>query len=197
MLASLAMIGPSGLQSVLHLWGLYAAGRASNWVEGMLNFRMLGLHLSTVLPPGIVWPLVGIVMSACVVLALLTWRRPVDVRSPTFAVATLGILAATVSVAWHAHIHMAMLLVPPLILLYQQGSIPRRAMELWVFLPSSMFLLTVFVPPALARLGLIRDPGAAYIYLPFAAAQLFVDLYLFYWALSRSKSDRADSLKLN
>ncbi len=194
-LASLAMIGPGGLSTVLGLWRDSAEGRASNWVVGMLNFRMLEAQLSAIMPRAVVWPVIGAAMAATVILVFVVWRRPHTFQSPEFAIAMLGILAATISVAWHAHIHMAMLLIPPLILLYRTGIMPGRLMHLWVFLPSLLFLLSIFVPPALARLGLIRDPGADYIYLPFAAAQLFVDLCLFYWALRKSWSKRSIALE--
>jgi hypothetical protein len=82
---------------------------------------------------------------------------------------------------------MAMILIPPMLLLYQAGILPPRALYYWVFLPSVLFLLAVFAPPALARLNMIPDPGTRFVYFLFAAAQLAADLYLFAWSLRTSR----------
>jgi hypothetical protein len=78
---------------------------------------------------------------------------------------------------------MAMVLVPALTLLLKARALPARAFHYWVLLPSFLYVLAVFLPPALVRLQLISDPGAPLVYLPFAAAQLISTLYLFRWAL--------------
>jgi hypothetical protein len=121
------------------------------------------------------------------VLAFLGWRRQFDVHSPMFPIGVLGIFAATTSVAWHSHIHMAMILIPPMLILHQAGILPSKALNHWVFDPSVLFLLAVFTPPALARLNIIPDPGTRSAYFFFAAAQLGANLFLFWWSFRASR----------
>jgi hypothetical protein len=185
--ASAALIGTDGLIQMLALWQDYAAGRASNWIEGMMNFRMLGLQLSLLVHPWIGWGVAAAGMLAVLGLTLHRWRRSFDSEPRSIELGILGIMSATVTIAWHSHIHMAMVLLPPMILLLEARILPARALYYWIFLPSFLYVLAVFLPPALVRLQFISNPGAPLVYLPFAAAQLGVTLYLFGWALLRSR----------
>jgi hypothetical protein len=185
--ASAALMGQEGLLQMFALWRTYAKGQASNWIEGMVNFRMLGFHLSTIAPSWTAWIVAAAGTVVVLILAFRGWRRPFDPRSPMFPIGILGILAATTAVAWHSHIHMAMILIPPMLLLHQAGILPPRALYYWVFVPSVLFLLAVFAPPALARLNMIPDAGARFIYFFLAAAQLAANLYLFWWSLRTSR----------
>jgi hypothetical protein len=184
---SIALIGAGGLLQMLALWQDYAAGRASNWIEGMMNFRMLGLQLSLFVHAWAGWGLAAAGMLTVIGLSLHRWRLPFDPPPTSIATGILGILAATVTVAWHSHIHMAMILLPPMILLLDARVLPTKAFNYWVLLPSFLYVLAVFLPPALVRLRLISNPGAPFVYLPFAGAQLICTLYLFWWALRRPR----------
>ena len=183
-LSSLALVGPEGLHRMLAMWWqAYAAGQANSSIEGMMNFRMLGFHMAAVLTPWIAWGLAATGMLAVAALAMQRWRRPFDPAQTAVGAAMLGILAATTMTAWHSHIHMAVVLLPSMMLLYQAGALPVRAFHCWVLAPAVLFILTVFLPPALARLPLVSDPRAPVVYLPMAAAQLIATLYLFRWSL--------------
>jgi hypothetical protein len=184
---SMALIGTDGLLQVVGLWKSYAQGEANNWIEGMVNFRMLDLHLASIIPSWPTWLMTAVGGLAIIILTVIAWRRPFERRSPMFPIGILGILAATTAVAWHSHIHMAMILIPPMLILHQAGILPPKALYYWVFAPSVLFLLAVFAPPALARLNIIPDPGTRFIYFFFAAAQLAANLYLFWWSLRASR----------
>jgi hypothetical protein len=149
----------------------------------MMNFRMLGLQLSLITQPWIGWGLAATGMLAVLGLTLQRWRLPFDSLPTSFAAGVLGILASTVTTAWHSHIHMATVLLPPMILLLQARVLPAKALYWWVLPSSFLFVLAVFVPPALLRLQLISNAGATLIYLPFASAQMISTLCLWWWAL--------------
>ena len=191
---SLAMIGGSGILQVLRLWLIYAGGQASNWIEGMMNWRMLGFHLAAIVSPGIGWGIAGAGMLATLIITILAWGRSRDLRSETSLspVAVLGILAATTSFAWHSHIWTAMILLPAILYLYQAGILPPRAVDYWIFLPAILFLLVVFAPEALTKLNLGSDISTRSVYFLVGAGELGVNQYLLWWAVKRG-AKAADS----
>ncbi len=187
MMASFLLVGPEGLIQMLKLWLVYANGRASIWLEAMMNWRMLGFHLSTILNPWVGWAIAGAGMLATLIIALYVWRRPFNLRSSSFPIALLGILAASATIAWHSHIHTAMILIPPMIYLYQTKILPQKALDYWVFLPALLFFIIVFVPEAMAKLDVFSDDLGRFIYFFIGASEYAVNFYLFWWAVGASR----------
>lgn len=183
----LMLSGPAALIQMFRLWLLYGTGEASIWLEGMMNWRMLGLHLSTVLPPWIGWATAALGMAATVAIALYAWRRSFSSGSSSLVTGLLGVLAATAIVAWHSHIHTAMILVPPLIYLIQAKVLPRRALGYWALAPALFFVLVTFAPAIMAGLHIHSDFLGRFIYFFVGASELAVTLYLFGWAVKASR----------
>ena len=124
-IVSVLLSGPAGFIQILKLWLTYANGQASIWVEAMMNWRMLGLHLSLT-NPWIARGIAGFGMLATLSVTLWVWRRPLIPDMLSFPVAVMGILAASATIAWHSHIHTAMILIPPMIYLYQAKNLPQK-----------------------------------------------------------------------
>ncbi|MDW7992273.1 MAG: hypothetical protein RMK65_09140, partial [Anaerolineae bacterium] len=82
-----------------------------------MNWRSVGLLLSWTLPALLAWGLagLGIVLTAGTALAMAYRADLQDVDGQKRF--TLGVLAATLAATWHAHGHMAMILLPPLLAL--------------------------------------------------------------------------------
>lgn len=68
-----------------------------------------------------------------------------DCDDDLFVIVVLGLLAATGSVAWHAHLHSSIILIPPLLYLFMKNQIKRRLILYWVFLPVSVQFIGSFV----------------------------------------------------
>lgn len=179
---SLLLASPSGLLQMFRVWLTTANGQANIWLEGMMNWRMMGVHLASVLGPWPGWGIAAIGMLATFAISLYIWRRPFSPESPSFAVAWLGILAATLLITWHAHIHMAMILIPPLLYIYQAKILPHRVLACWVFLPAFVFVSMVFVPETLMRLNILSGDTRPLIYFFISASEFAVNLWLFMWA---------------
>ncbi len=182
-IASFLLSGPAGFIQMFKLWLLYANGQASIWIEGMMNWRMLGLHLSAITSPWIGWGIAGVGMLATLTITLYIWGRPLNPRSSSFPIALAGILAASATIAWHSHIHTAMILIPPMIYLYQAKIMPQKVLDYWVFLPALLFFIIVFVPEALAKSGIFSDEVGRFIYFFIGAPEFGVNFYLFWWAV--------------
>lgn len=184
---SLLLSGPAALTQMFRLWLLYGSGEASIWPEAMMNWRMLGFHLSTVLPPWIAWGIAALGMVATVGIALYAWRRPFIPGSPSLVTGLLGVLAASAIVAWHSHIHTAMILMPPLIYLFQARALPRKALGYWALVPGLFFVLITFAPAVLAGFHIFSDFLGKFIYFFIGASELAVTLCLFGWAVKASR----------
>jgi hypothetical protein len=186
-LASAALVGAQGLRQIAELWLQYGQGHASNWVEGMMNWRMLGLHLSTVTSSWLGSAFAATGMVATTLIALYAWRHSFRSGSLSTAQAVLGILAATALVAWHSHIHMAMILIPAIVYLHEAHVLPIKAVEYWVFLPAVVFIVTVLASAGMIGLGMLPNAINRFLWLAWGASEFAVCFYLFWWALSKSR----------
>jgi hypothetical protein len=153
----------------------------------MMNWRMLGFHLSTFTAPWIGYGIALAGMALTFFLTVRAWRRPLDMHSSQMPVAILGILAATTVFTWHSQINTAMILIPPIVYLLQSRVLPGRAFEFWVFLPALAFIPIVFAPGLLAALKVASPDDGRFLYFFIGAAQFAVDIYLFWWAVRASR----------
>jgi hypothetical protein len=185
-IASWMLAGTGGLLGLTHLWIGYARGLATNDPQLMMNWRMIGVALEQWAGGPIAWTaaILGLVGSALA--ALYLWRKRVKADSQLFAVAATGTFAATCLVAWHSHVHMAMILIPPLVYLHlRHPEMPRGALTWWVFFPASVYVARLMMASAM-RAGLMPMSAVALDLL--AGIGLFVvDLYLLYWAVRQSR----------
>ena len=190
---SLLLVGPSGFLGMLSGWLTTVGGTANIWVDGMMNWRMLGFHLANISNSWIGWGFTGAGMLATLVIMLFVWRRPLDPDSPSFAVATVGMLAAAAMLAWHAHIHLAVMLIPPLVYAYQRNLLPQRIWDYWVFLPAVLYMAMVFIPESLIALGVPSAAVTPVIYFVIGAGEFSANLVLFCWAV-RTSTQRPGAL---
>ncbi len=147
---SLLLAGPQGLLALLRLVLLYPGDLATTVPNLMMNWRSLFINLSLVLPPwlAMIPAAGGFVLS--VGAGLLPWLRRPDPGSPAFALTLLVCCAATCTVAWHSHVHMALLLAIPLAALTVHGRLPPLAMAAWAVVPLLIFVGGALLAPAIA-----------------------------------------------
>lgn len=188
LILSVALSGAQGMLALARLWLGYAGGLPTNDIQLMMNWRMLGLLAGKVTSDraGFMVAIVG--AAATFFLAMYLWRRRLAAGTSEFPVAVLGSMAATGAVAWHSHVHMAMILIPPLVYLWaarEHGF--RGKLEAWVFVGSGLYCLrlllasTVYAGTLPAGLiGLIDS---------LTGLGLFgLNLYLLGWAIRESRA---------
>jgi len=135
MLISFVLINVNGILALKNMLLGYSKGLPTNNIPAMMNWRMLGEHITSFTSPTIGWViiLIGSVLTVCATLVFFRKRIPPD---PTrFAIALLGIFAATGAVTWHAHLHMSMVLIPPMLYLIMKNRFNKKLFSLWVFVP--------------------------------------------------------------
>jgi hypothetical protein len=179
---SFALVGFNGLQKLLDLWIGFVGGLPTNDVEIMMNWRMLGLHLSALASPLIGWVVVGLGSIATLLACIYLWRSSIDFHSKSFVFAFLGIMAATCLFAWHSHIHMAMILIPPLVYLKGQNQLSDKILNYWVFLPAGVYA-GVFVLASLMEATILPTSLNWALNFLRGGSEFTLNIYLLIWAI--------------
>ncbi|MBU2610159.1 MAG: DUF2029 domain-containing protein [Chloroflexi bacterium] len=140
LLTSMALLGPDGVTNFLNLSRFWRSGETTLMAinaANMMNWRMVGEHLARWFGP---WTGGGIALAGVLVTVWIA-LRPWGIRAlpeTHFPPLTLSLFAATTIVTWHAHYHMAMVLLPPLLALLLKNQMEFRPVLWWIFLPSVM-----------------------------------------------------------
>jgi len=107
-------------------------------------------------------------------------KLPLDGMSSNI-LAVLAVFCATMAITWHAHYHMAMAIIPLLILAYDHHLLSHKLIFLWVVVtPLAMFLMMIvsLVAMLISGLSLFSYEGIV-----FAIAGFVLNLALFIEAL--------------
>jgi hypothetical protein len=186
------LAGTDALSRLVQLWLGYMGGLPTNDLQLMMNWRMVGLHLSRLSTPQLGWTATILGLAATALAALYLWRARLDVSSPRFPVALVGTLAATGAVAWHSHVHMAMIMIPPLAYLHlKHRELLRARLEWWVFLPAGVNFIRLMLA-AVMRASILSSSIIPLLDSLAGIGQLSVNLYLLGWALDQARSWKAE-----
>jgi hypothetical protein len=141
---SILLGGWGSILGVIAMMFQFSAGLPTNSPEMMMNWRMVGERLNLITSPLIAWTVVAIGMIATALGTFLLWRKPIEAHSSRFLVAFTGTLAATLAITWHSHVHMAMVLIPPLAYLFTKDILKKRLFQSWIYcLPVVMLLVGI------------------------------------------------------
>lgn len=180
---SLALAGPEGLAAWWVLLTHYAGHLSATDPAAMGNFRMLGGLLSLLLPHPWARGIASGLSVAVAVLAL--WVSLRRQRAGNDSAFLLPLLAATCAVAWHSHIHMAVILIPPLLRQVTSGQIPRSLLALWSLLPPAVYFLAITTLALLTALGRQPFPLPGFTY----PALAMLGLHLYFVVRAVPKTD--------
>ncbi len=192
--SSFLLVGWGGMSNLFNLIFESAEGGAASHYEYMMNWRMLSYYLSLFTTPIIGWvSWVSLHWSQQQCRDCFRRRRSVD--SPEFWIGLLSVLAATTLVAYHAHIHTAIIMLPVLLYILAKGWMDQRSIILWVTIPYLGLLLLYLI--GLLILGNVLPIGFGYfIEIGFGAGMLITNLIMFAWSLShRSGVDGVSGLE--
>lgn len=192
--ASFVLIGINGFRDLLSLWLGYAGGLPTNDVGIMMNWRMIGLYLSALTSPSFGWPIAGIGILITAAAAILLWRHPVGTSSPLFAIIFLGTLAATGAVTWHSHVHMAMILIPPMIYLLEKNLLSNKILNHWVLLPACIYVLVIVLASLVQASVLSSDLDPLLNFLR-GVVEFGLNLFLLFWTTKQTSKYRTNSLQ--
>lgn len=184
---SLGLAGLQGMHALLDLWLKYASAIPTSAPETMVNWRMVGIHLSSIMPPTIAWVVASMGLIATIIIAVfLLWQEKIIDSSPKFPIAFLGILAATLAATWDSHMNIMLIILPPLLYLVIQNKIPLSMVNYWSFGPPTALLLA-FVFFAFSKSGLILIFNFEGLFLGLCG--LAINLTLLAWSISAFRNN--------
>lgn len=137
---SLALAGPEGLGAWLDLLIRYTGDLPTINPQMMPNIRMVGTILSLLFPSDVLqWITLG--LSGGIAVFVLARSLHIKKRvSGEKSGVLLVLMAATSIIAWHAHIHLATILIPPMLRQAARGRLSLRFLALWTILPPAGLL---------------------------------------------------------
>lgn len=115
LISSTLLAGVNWLMAWINLLLLYPKGLATTNPLAMMNWRNLALSLESAIPPFFAWTIAVAGMILTMFWMIKTWKSRGN--ESQFALTLLCTYAATCAVTWHAHIHMALPLLAPILVL--------------------------------------------------------------------------------
>lgn len=184
---SMALVGGDGIIGLKE--AVFEAGRGgvSSNPMFMMNWRMLGIYISSLTLPviGEVFTIGLSIITALI--PLVVFRKKIETDDPEFGVAFLAVMAATALIAPHVHIHTAVILLPFIILLFLQGKMPNRLLYFWSFFPITINFL-LYLMGAGIKAGLLPESFAFVVLVAYGTSMLIANITLLAWALSNHSS---------
>lgn len=96
---------------MIKLWLGFLPGMASNFPEGMMNWRMVGLRFNEIFQNNLGWIIIVIGVLVTLFYYLLMIKKNPEIGSSEWVIVYMGVLTATCSMTWHSHVHMAMIII--------------------------------------------------------------------------------------
>jgi hypothetical protein len=118
----------------------YSAGMATNSPQYMINWRMVGILINDWSSSSIGWVITGLGMVATILAVVFLARNKTKYGDANWQMFILGVFSATLAFTWHAHNHMAMVLIPVLLMNVISGNLPQRILIIWNLLPPLAWL---------------------------------------------------------
>jgi hypothetical protein len=138
---SYLMVGFEGFRSLFKILVTSSMGGSASNPRMMVNWRMLGFHLSSVTSQKII---LGVIILGTLVTLIATWwlaRRYDPSDKAKSAIIILGIFTATELVTWHAHFTTTIILIPFFLFLNMQNQTTRKLFHTWALLPIAFMLI--------------------------------------------------------
>ncbi len=182
---SYGMIGTKGFASLFTLMLGFAQGEAANNnPEIMMNWRMLGWHLSANVSPFVGWMVIGLGSFLTILAVLIMFIKPIPPKSDQFVLALFGLFAATGLSAWHAHLSVSMILIPPMVFLVMRGDLLKKLLSFWTLMPAMMMIL-VYILAALIQVDVIPAGFTQLLNFLLGLPGLVLNLLFLVWAVRR------------
>ncbi len=179
--ASWIMGGTASLQLLGGLWLGYASGLPTNDPQLMMNWRMIALQLGAFTGSQVGWTVAIIGLVATAVFGIRMWLRRGNAGPTRLTIAVATLFAATSLVAWHSHVHMAMILIPPLLALHMtRRDLLGGFLEIWCFIPASLYFVRLIVASML-HVGAISSAMSTIVDLPAGIGMFAMNIVLVIW----------------
>lgn len=179
---SFGLINVKGFLILTNLFLGYAKGMPTNGPEIMMNWRMLGLHLSNYFSPVIGWTVIAIGTILTLQAVLIISKKLADSDFTRSIITLTGLFAATGVVTWHAHLSMSIILIPPIMYLYVNKRFPEKLLLLWTLMPTSTMLI-IYILAAFIQANILPMPVWGLLDLLAGLRGLILNLIILAWVI--------------
>jgi hypothetical protein len=192
LVGSFGLVGAKGFTGLANLLLGSAQGTSASNPEIMMNWRMLGLHLAYYFSPLLGWAFAILGSVLTVIAAFYLFRKQIPPNSPIYMIALFGMFAATCAATWHAHLSMAIVLIPPIIYLYMQKRLPNKLVVWWVLMPT-IVMIVVYILAALIQINILPASLTSLLNLLSGLRGLILNLLFLAWAVIEFNKTQAAS----
>ena len=179
---SFILVGVEGFVALKDIMFEAAQGGVSSGYQYMMNWRMVSHYVELFSAPLVGKVVLFALMAITAGLPLVIFRKKIAADSPHFAIAVLGVLAATTAVTYHIHVHTAMILIPILLYLLEQGQINPKWVRGWSIGPI-LFYFFQYILAVLLLQGSLQKALAVLGQISYGMGMLVVNMALLGWAL--------------
>ncbi len=198
LIITLGLVQYKGLLELSQLIVSSSQGGAASHAEGMMNWRMIGVHLSALIDRDLGWIVVAIGSGITAILLFKKFiKKPEFSNKKDLAIFLLGVFAATCIITWHAHYSMSIVFIPPLLFLVTQNQMSDRLFSIWFYLPCAVYF-AIFLLSAIEHF--VKLPILLYnvIVLINVLPSFLVNLLLIQWSINNySPIEVGDSKQLS
>jgi hypothetical protein len=182
LISSFMLTGFDGFLALKNLLFKYSQGIPTNNIAAMMNWRMLGWHISSISSSTIGW---GVTILGTIITLGITFfffRRWDKEDQKQTQIVLLGVFAATCAATWHAHLHMSVILIPPMIYLIMKKQLDQRLFTAWIFIPV-LFRMVGIIIAYFLQLGDLYVLSFQMLALASGLPGLALNLLLLSWAI--------------
>jgi len=144
---SYGLVQMKGFRNLIEILFNASGGGVASSPQVMMNWRMLGWHITSVTSQTLGWIVIGLGSLATLGITFFAFRKKLMADKNKIMITILGILTATSTATWHAHLPMSIILIPPLIYLSIKNPKIKKLFSLWIYLPILVtFILYILIP---------------------------------------------------
>jgi len=145
---SLLLAGAGGVEAAVRLAAQFS-GSLIQTGPVMMNWRALALNLQRVIPAWLAWSAAFTGMGCVTLLVLILWMRQRKASLPGLPYLFLATLVGTLSVTWHSHFYLLMMVLPVLLILDLKQQLPLGLWAAWTLAPPFYYLAAFLAKPDL------------------------------------------------
>ncbi|MEN6298706.1 MAG: glycosyltransferase family 87 protein [Anaerolineaceae bacterium] len=191
LMSSWMLCGSKGLRDLFLLLTGYTQGIATSSPQSMINWRMIGVNLNSWTHSSFGWmvTLVGMLATLAAVVYLVK-DHPI-LGSNEWLMSMVGVFSATLAVTWHAHNHMAMVMIPLLLTVSRSGLFSMKGLWIWVLTPVIAWVGAGLIGVVLLQFTAIEELNPMEIAIPIGAfiANLLVIVEVVRWKRNKKNKD--------
>jgi hypothetical protein len=178
LVTSFMLSGSAGIKAMINLWLRYSVGFATSSPQVMINWRMVGFNLNDIFNTSLGWVITGLGMVLTILALYSLIKQIPPLGSPLWVITMLGVFSATLAITWHAHQHMAMVLIPFLLYASLYKLLPEKTLFSWTIVTPVVWIGMAIVGTSFTGFAVAFSGFALNLFILFSTMQFTNNCYL-------------------